>query len=184
MAIIAGIVTVSFATPLYRLNYYKLHGSIKFTWFNVAESVLVLILVLKFLVKIIANGFLFTPNPYLKDLWIFVDFLIMSGLVVNVVTTFSVAGGWDRGTRSLTALRALRLITLIDNNRLTVQTLLLQGASRILDAVLLQFFILIPMLFGESTFSRASRILAMIRLLSTKKAVPMNSWTMYLTPQV
>lgn len=144
LAIIAGVVTVSIATPLYRHNFYQSHGTVKFAWFDIAESAFALTLVVEFLVKVVADGFISTPNAYIRDLWNSVDFLIMLGLVVNVATTFSVAGGVNRGTRALTALRALRLITLIDNNRLTVQSLILQGASRIFDAVLLAILYLIP----------------------------------------
>jgi hypothetical protein len=154
LAIIAGVVIAGVATPLYRINFNKGPVPINLPWFDLAESVFALTLVVEFMVKVIADGLLFTPNAYLRDIWNGMDFFIMLGLVVNVITTFLSAGGFNRFTRSLTALRALRLITLIDNNRLTFQNLIFAGASRILDAVLLAMLYLIPYaVWGMNIFS-------------------------------
>ncbi len=154
VAVIAGVIIAGIATPLYRIDYNKDPFSMKLPWFDLAESIFALTLVVEFMIKVIADGFLTTPNAYLRDIWNGMDFFIMLGLVVNAITTFLSPGGFNRFTRALTALRALRLITLIDNNRLTFQNLIFAGASRILDAVLLAMLYLIPYaVWGLNIFS-------------------------------
>lgn len=98
----------------------------------------------EFFVKVLADGFAFTPNAYLKDEWNIVDFIILAGLIVNTISSIVVIGGVNRVTRSLRALRALRLITLIDKNRSTFESLIFAGASRILDAAMLAMLYLVP----------------------------------------
>lgn len=67
---------------------------------------------------------------------------------------FLCVGGLSRFTRSLKALRALRLITLVDRMRTTFESLLISGALRILDAAILAVLYLIPYaVWGLNVFS-------------------------------
>lgn len=144
LTVIGGIAVESVATPLYRRHYYATHGLVRGAWFDVAESVFGLVLFLEFMIKVIADGFLITPNAYLRSIWNFIDFLIMIGIIVNVTTGIIFIGGLTRITRSLKALRALRLITLIDHMRNTFESLIISGAVRILDAAVLAILYMIP----------------------------------------
>ncbi|KZS87691.1 hypothetical protein SISNIDRAFT_419270 [Sistotremastrum niveocremeum HHB9708] len=144
LAVIGGIVVAGIATPAYRREFYQQHGFIRGSWFDLAEATFVLVLLCEFFVKVLADGFAFTPNAYLKDEWNIVDFIILAGLIVNTISSIVVIGGVNRVTRSLRALRALRLITLIDKNRSTFESLIFAGASRILDAAMLAMLYLVP----------------------------------------
>ncbi|KAG5641384.1 hypothetical protein DXG03_005366 [Asterophora parasitica] len=144
LTVIGGIVTETIATPIYRRNFFLEHGLGVGAWFDVAESVFGFILVLEFIIKVIADGFAFTPNAYLLNIWNILDFLIMIGILVNISTGLIFIGGLSRFTRSLKALRALRLITLIDRMRITFQSLILSGSIRILDAAMLAILYMIP----------------------------------------
>lgn len=144
LAVIGGIAVEGVATPVYRRNFYLEHGQVRGAWFDIAESAFGLMLVLEFLVKIVADGVMFTPNSYFRSLWNFLDFLIMAGLLINLTTALIFIGGLSRLTRSLKALRALRLITLIDKMRKTFEDLIISGAVRILDAALLAMLYMIP----------------------------------------
>jgi hypothetical protein len=68
----------------------------------------------------------------------------MAGIVVNVVTGLVFVGGLSRFTRSLKALRALKLITLIEKMRSTFESLIISGITRILDAAMLAMLYMIP----------------------------------------
>ncbi|KAH8826844.1 Ion transport protein-domain-containing protein [Flagelloscypha sp. PMI_526] len=136
-AVIAGIVVESIATPDYRRRFYRDHGFLRGTWFDTAEVALGIVLLLEFIIKIFADGFVFTPNAYLKSIWNVIDFGILVGLIVNVSTGLIFVGGISRLTRSLKALRALRVITLIERMRKTFQDLIISGAGRIFDAAIL-----------------------------------------------
>ncbi|KAK6992776.1 hypothetical protein R3P38DRAFT_3429453 [Favolaschia claudopus] len=115
--VIAGIVVESVADPVYRRQYVQDHGLSQYAWYDICESAFGLVFFAEFVVKIIADGFLFTSNAYVKSTWNLLDMVIMIGLLFNVTTGLIFAGGLSRFTRSFKALRALRLITLIDRMR-------------------------------------------------------------------
>ena len=144
LTIIGGILVEGYSTPAYRRNYLLEHGKTRGAWFQIAEAVFGFTLFVEFLIKIIADGFLFTPNAYLTSIWNCLDFIIMVGIIFNVTTGLIFMAGLGRFTRSLKALRALRLITLIDIMRSTFQNLMISGAIRILDAAVLAILYMIP----------------------------------------
>lgn len=144
LTVVAGIVVESIATPLYRRNYYLEHGLVRGSWFDIAEAAFALTLLVEFIIKVTADGFLFTPNAYIRSIWNILDGFILVGLLVNIATGLIFVGGLSRFTRSLKALRALRLITLIDKMRSTFESLIISGASRIMDAALLAILYMIP----------------------------------------
>lgn len=144
LAVIGGIVVESIATPLYRHNFYLRHGFLRFAWFDIAETAFGLILCVEFIIKVIADGFVFTPNAYVRSIWNVLDLFILAGLIVNLTTTLIFIGGLSRFTRALKAMRALRLITLIDMVRNTFQSLIISGAIRIMDAAMLAILYMIP----------------------------------------
>jgi hypothetical protein len=144
LTVIGGVIVEGIATPPYRRNYYNQHNFVRGSWFDIAEATFGFILFLEFVIKIIADGFVWTPNAYLRSIWNVFDFLIMVGVIVNVTTGLIFVGGLSRLTRSLKALRALRLITLIDRMRNTFQSLIISGAIRILDAAVLAILYMIP----------------------------------------
>ncbi|KAF9447124.1 hypothetical protein P691DRAFT_761036 [Macrolepiota fuliginosa MF-IS2] len=144
LAVIGSIVVEGIATPIYRLSYYNQHGLVRGAWFNITEIAFVLILFTEFMIKVIADGFIWTPNAYLLSFWNILDFAIMVGIAANIMTSLILVGGLSRFTRSLKALRALRLITLIESMRNTFQLLIISGAVRILEAAVLAILCIIP----------------------------------------
>lgn len=144
LTIVGGIVVTSIATPLYRRNFYAIHGPIRNSWFVIADGVLTFVLIVEVIIKVIADGFIFTPNAYLLSIWNLVDLVVVTGLTINSTTAFVSLDGLSRFTRSLKALRALRLITLFDKMRTTFYSLLILGFVRILDAGILAALYMIP----------------------------------------
>lgn len=142
--VVGGIVVESIATPIYRREYYQQFGPVRGSWFDMAEAAFGFTLLVEFIIKIVADGFLFTPNAYIRSIWNILDLLILVGLLVNVTTGLIFIGGLSRLTRSLKALRALRLITLFEKMRSTFESLIISGASRIMDAALLAILYMIP----------------------------------------
>lgn len=154
LAVLGNIATEAIAAPIYRRNYYNQYGPMRDAWFNVAEATFGFILVIEFLVKIIADGFLFTPNAYMRSIWNILDFVIMVGVLVNVTFTLIFVSGLSRCIRALKALQALRLMTLIGKMRNTFEHLILAGFTRILDAAVLALLYLIPFsVWGTNIFA-------------------------------
>ena len=143
LTVFGGIVVEWIATPAYRRRFALEHGRTR-AWFENAEVAFGFALVIEFLIKILADGFLFTPNAYLTSIWNCLDFIIMIGTIVNITTELITIAGLSRFTRALKALRVLRLITLIDKMRNTFQHLIISGAFRILDAAVLASLYMIP----------------------------------------
>jgi hypothetical protein len=79
LTVIGGIVVESIATPIYRHNFYQQHGLVRGAWFDIAETAFGLTLVVEFLIKIVADGFIFTPNAYVRSIWNVLDFFILVG---------------------------------------------------------------------------------------------------------
>ncbi|KAJ6570981.1 Ion transport protein-domain-containing protein [Mycena vulgaris] len=144
LIVIGGIVVEAIANPVYRRNYFRENGLVRGAWFDIAESAFGLVFFVEFLIKVVADGFLFTPNAYVRSIWNLLDFVIMGGLLINVTTGLIFVGGLSRLTRSLKALRALRLITLMDRMRTTFESLIISGALRIIDAGILAILYMIP----------------------------------------
>ncbi|KAF8452208.1 Ion transport protein-domain-containing protein [Boletus edulis BED1] len=96
LAVIGSVATEAVATPLYRRNYYTQHGAVRDAWFHVTEATFGLILVVEFLIKIIADGLLFTPNAYIRCIWNIIDFVIMGGVLANVTFTLVFVAGLSR----------------------------------------------------------------------------------------
>ncbi|SCV68841.1 BQ2448_962 [Microbotryum intermedium] len=159
ITIVGSVVIAAIATPVYRRNYYLEVGDVRWPWFVLAECALGFIFVIEFLVKVIADGFLFGPNAYLRSAHNDLDFFVLITLLVNTVTALLAGPGLNRFTRSLKAFRALRLINLWPKLRETFYSVLIVGFSRILDASLLAILYLIPFavwaqnLFGGLLFS-------------------------------
>ncbi|KAL7418234.1 Ion transport protein-domain-containing protein [Mrakia frigida] len=144
VAVLASVAIAAVATPLYRKGYYSEHGLVRGTWFDVAEISLGAVFVLEFLIKVIADGFIFAPNAYLHSIWNILDFLMLVALLVNTSTSLIYLGGLSRFTRSLKAVRSFRLITLASRLRETFYSTFLVGAGRILDASMLVILYMIP----------------------------------------
>ncbi len=100
LTIIAGIVVEGIATPAYRRHFFEQHGLSRGAWFEIAETAFGFTLFVEFVIKVIADGFLLTPNGYLRSIWNALDFLIMVGIIVNVNTGLVFIGGLSRFTRS------------------------------------------------------------------------------------
>ncbi|TFY58902.1 hypothetical protein EVJ58_g6125 [Rhodofomes roseus] len=144
LAVIGGIVVEWIATPTYRRNYQIQYGELRGSWFDIAEATFGFTLLLEFIIKVIADGFAFTPNAYVRSIWNILDFLILAGILVNLFNSLIFVAGLSRLTRSLKALRALRLITLINVMRSTFESLIISGVARIMDAGLLAILYMIP----------------------------------------
>lgn len=144
LAVVASIVIAAIATPVYRKTYYTKHGFTRGTWFDLVEVAVGMVFVLEAVMKIIADGFIFTPNAYLLSIWNIIDFAILITLLINTTTSLIYLGGLSTVTRALKAFRALRLITLFSRLRDTLHLVLFSGFLQIMDASILMILYLIP----------------------------------------
>ncbi|CAG8690947.1 18676_t:CDS:10, partial [Dentiscutata erythropus] len=152
--IIANVVLACITTPVYQKQYYEQHGVTRYTWFWFTDLAFTCIFTLEFIIKVIADGFLFTPNAYMLNVWNVLDLFVLSTLYVNIILIPTDEFGSARIIRSFKALRALRLINLSSRIKNTFYYILIAGAPRIFDASILSISLIIPFaLYGVNIFA-------------------------------
>ncbi|CAH7684043.1 Ion transport protein-domain-containing protein [Phakopsora pachyrhizi] len=152
-AILGGVIVAAIATPVYIQNYYLTHGLSLSAWFTTTEMTLGFIFVLEFVIKVLADGFIFTPNAYLLNTWNRIDFFVLITLMIDITTSLVRSGTTNRALRSLKAFRALRLINLTKSIRETFFNVLILGFGDLLDASVLTVMYIVPFaVWGQTLF--------------------------------
>lgn len=74
---------------------------------------------LEFILKILAMGFIFESNTYLRDGWNVLDFVVVSSSILSLVGSFNLSA-----IRTIRILRPLRSIKSVPGLRILVASLL------------------------------------------------------------
>ena len=143
-AIVCIVILACITTPLYQISYFAAHGDSKFNWITWSDVAFATIFTVEAIIKIIADGFLFTPNAYIRNVWNDIDFFVLITLWINVAADLTDRGGLSRAFRAFKALRALRLVNISDTARQTFQDVIISGFWNILSAVVVAMSLLIP----------------------------------------
>jgi len=153
-AIVAMVILACITTPLYQKEYFKDHKFGIFNWFVWTDTAFAIIFTLEAFIKIIADGFFWTPNAYFRSTWGVIDAIVLITLWINVVTLFTNDGAVSRAVGAFKALRALRLLNVSDSARETFHSLLIVGGWKIISAAFVSISLLIPFaLYGVNLFS-------------------------------
>ncbi|CAG8439201.1 10106_t:CDS:10 [Funneliformis caledonium] len=154
LCIIASVILAAYANLSYQKEYFNQYGDKGSTWFWITDVVFTGIFTVEFFIKIIADGFLLTPNAYLLNVWNQLDFFVLITLYINISIAATSTGGVARTVRAFKALRALRLINLSSSVKDTFYSILIAGAPRIIDAALLSISLVIPFaIYGVNIFA-------------------------------
>ncbi|KAI1180614.1 ion transporter [Nemania sp. FL0916] len=147
-AIIAMVIIASVTTPLYQKQYLaqlgqseSSRGTSWFAWVDLAFAVLFTV---EAVIKIIADGLLFTPNAYYRSSWGFIDAVVLITLWINVLTLLFNDGSVSRVVGAFKALRALRLLNISNTARNTFHSLIIVAGWKIISAALVSLSLLIP----------------------------------------
>ena len=143
-AIVCIVVLACITTPLYQLEYFATNGEQKFNWITWSDIAFAIIFSVEAIIKIIADGFLLTPNAYLRNVWNDIDFFVLITLWINVVADLTDRGGLSRAFRAFKALRALRLVNISDTARQTFHDVIISGMWNIISAAFVAISLLIP----------------------------------------
>ena len=132
-AIVAMVVLACITTPLYQKEYHHEHNFSIFNWFVWTDTAFAIVFTLEAVIKIIADGFFWTPNAYFRSTWGVIDAIVLTTLWINVVTLFTNDGAVSRAVGAFKALRALRLLNVSDSARETFHSLLVVGGWKIIS---------------------------------------------------
>ncbi|KAG0186357.1 calcium channel protein [Apophysomyces sp. BC1034] len=149
--VVTNVVLTIYNSPVYQFehrdNPTQLRVLVYIDW------VFMIIFSIEFVIKIVADGLLMTPNAYLLNGWNILDVFVLITLYMSNFGRFAASTGLERAFRAFKALRALRLINLLRPAKETFTAILATGLPRILDAGLLGVFLIIPFaLYGQNIF--------------------------------
>jgi hypothetical protein len=153
-AIVAMVLLACVTTPLYQREYYETHEINIRNWFVWTDMAFAVLFTVEALIKIIADGFFFTPNAYFRSVWGFIDGIVLITLWINVITSLYQENSIARAVGAFKALRALRLLNISDNARDTFYAVIILGGWKVLSTALVSLSLLVPFaILGLNIFS-------------------------------
>ncbi|PRT56720.1 Calcium-channel protein cch1 [Wickerhamiella sorbophila] len=153
-AIIVMVVFSCINTPIYQLVHSAEIGTStrSFTWFVYTDIVFLAIFLMEFLIKIVADGFHYTPNAYTHSVWNVIDLLVLISMTVTIGIELS--HGPSRYSRGIMALRALRLLSMNPRSEEVFRSVFFSGLQQLLVASFIALGIIFPMsVWAKNMFS-------------------------------
>lgn len=141
--IVAMVILACITTPLYQRQYWQDNERSITNWFIWPDVGFVAIFTAEALIKIIADGFFFTPHAYYRTVWGIIDAIVLITLWINVMTTIFQDDGVSRAVGAFKALRALRLLNISDTARRTFHSIIV-GGYKVLAAAFVSLSLLVP----------------------------------------
>lgn len=133
-AIVAMVLLACVSTPLYQREYFKHHGGENArSWFVWTDMGFAVVFTIEAVIKVIADGFFWTPNAYFRGSWGFIDGLVLVTLWINVLTSLYKDGAVSRAVGAFKALRALRLLNVSDSARDTFHSVIILGGWKVVS---------------------------------------------------
>ncbi|KAL8666517.1 MAG: hypothetical protein Q9202_001315 [Teloschistes flavicans] len=159
--IVVMVILACVSTPLYQRDYFKQRENFKqhggypvHNWFLWTDMSFAVIFTLEALIKVVADGFFWTPNAYFRGSWGFIDGLVLVTLWINVVTSLYKDGAVSRAVGAFKALRALRLLNVSDSARDTFHSVIVLGGWKVLSAAFVSLSLLVPFaIYGLNLFN-------------------------------
>ncbi|PNS19004.1 hypothetical protein CAC42_6099 [Sphaceloma murrayae] len=153
-AIVAMVVLACVTTPLYQKEYFAKNGFTRENWFVWTDMGFAALFTVEILIKVIADGFFWTPNAYFRGSWGFIDGVVLVSLWINVLALLHDPGASSRTIGAFKALRALRLLNVSDSARDTFHSVIVMGGWKVLSAMFVSISLLIPFaIYGLNLFN-------------------------------
>ncbi|KAF2748099.1 hypothetical protein M011DRAFT_400949 [Sporormia fimetaria CBS 119925] len=152
-AIIAMVLLACVTTPLYQKEYFDKNPFSVKNWFVFTDMGFAVLFTLEALIKVVADGFFFTPNAYFRGSWGAIDGVVLMTLWVNVAASLYSQGQVTRTVGAFKALRALRLLNVSDSARDHFHSVIVRGGWKVLSAFFVSLSLLIPFaVYGLNLF--------------------------------
>ncbi|KAF4630243.1 hypothetical protein G7Y89_g7894 [Cudoniella acicularis] len=154
VAIVAMVILACVTTPLFQKEYFDKHTFSVRNWFVWTDMAFAIIFTIEALIKVVADGFFWTPNAYFRSSWGFIDGVVLVTFWINVITSLMNDGAVSRAVGAFKALRALRLLNVSDSARETFHSLIVVGGAKIFSAAFVSLSLLIPFaIYGVNLFN-------------------------------
>ncbi|KAJ5082292.1 hypothetical protein N7532_011335 [Penicillium argentinense] len=149
-AIVAMVLLACITTPLYQREYFRTNRN----WFVYTDMSFAIVFTFEAAIKVIADGFFWTPNAYFRSSWGFIDGVVLLTLWINVGGSLQKDWSVSRGIGAFKALRALRLLNVSDNAKDTFHSVIIVGGWKVISAAAVSMSFLIPFaIYGVNLFN-------------------------------
>lgn len=149
-AIVAMVLLACITTPLYQREHFRANR----TWFVYTDLSFAIVFTAEAAIKVIADGFFWTPNAYFRSSWGFIDGVVLITLWVNVGSSLRKDWGVSRAIGAFKALRALRLLNVSDSAKDTFHSVIIVGGWKVVAAASVSMSFLIPFaIYGVNLFN-------------------------------
>ncbi|KAI5245923.1 hypothetical protein E4T42_06591 [Aureobasidium subglaciale] len=153
-AIVAMVLLACVTTPLYQKEYFRTHDFEARNWFVYSDMGFATLFTVESIIRVIADGFYWTPNAYYRSSWGIIDGIVLVTLWTDIFTTIYNPGGGSRAVGAFKALRALRLLNVSDNARDTFHSVIVMGGWKVISAAFVSMSLLIPFaIYGLNIFN-------------------------------
>ncbi|ORX87533.1 hypothetical protein K493DRAFT_341473 [Basidiobolus meristosporus CBS 931.73] len=149
VCIFGSVVTAAIDNPIHRKYNHELPVEEQSQIFHHLDVFFVAISTLEFMLRVLADGFLFTPNAYLHNGWNWLDFVVLVLYYISMVGQATELSLLSRAIRASRALRPLRLIRQFKGMR-DIMVSMIRGLPKIIDATVLSVLFIVPFaIYGD-----------------------------------
>ncbi|KXG46896.1 Voltage-dependent calcium channel, alpha-1 subunit [Penicillium griseofulvum] len=149
-AIVAMVLLACITTPLYQRQYLRSNRN----WFVYTDLGFAVVFTIEATIKVIADGFFWTPNAFFRSSWGFIDGLVLITLWVSVGGSLNQDWSVSRAIGAFKALRALRLLNVSDSAKNTFHSVIIVGGWKVIAAAAVSMSFLIPFaIYGVNLFN-------------------------------
>lgn len=149
-AIVAMVLLACITTPLYQKKYFSSDRN----WFVYTDMGFAIVFTFEAIIKVIADGFFWTPNAYFRSSWGFIDGVVLITLWINVGSSLVKDYSLARPIGAFKALRALRLLNVSDSAKDTFHSVIIIGGMKVVAAASVSMSFLIPFaIYGVNLFN-------------------------------
>jgi hypothetical protein len=149
-AIVAMVLLACITTPLYQRQYFRTDRN----WFVYTDLGFALVFTIEATIKVIADGFFWTPNAFFRSSWGFIDGIVLITLWVSVGGSLKQDWSVSRAIGAFKALRALRLLNVSDSAKDTFHSVIIVGGWKVIAAAAVSMSFLIPFaIYGVNLFN-------------------------------
>lgn len=131
--IVAMVLLACITTPLYQKQYWSNKDFSVKNWFVFVDMAFALVFLVEAAIRVIADGFFWTPNAYFRSTWGCIDGIVLITLWINVAASLYNEGAVSRAVGAFKALRALRLLNVSDSARDTFHSVIVRGGWKVLS---------------------------------------------------
>lgn len=151
VASVVIIILSCYTTPLYK----RAHGYYinTFNWVLFSDIGFALMFTSEFVIKIVADDFLFGECAYCRSFWNLIDFAVLFSIWFTVFSQLLNHYNASTIIGAIRAMRGFRLLTITKTSKDSFQFAVVTGAKRIFAAAIIAFSLLIPFaLWGLNLF--------------------------------